>query len=247
MSINSIPANEGGGGMNLPQKFSGDKKSLYIYAKVEKIGHATLFLIRHSSYKDEVLLGRIKDCVLDSIAASARALFDASYRTELSSLCFELSSLIRLAGLASIIDPKSSSLIANELGKVSERIALADEVYALNEKDLGISDETLRQESPLQNIGSLFSARERGIREKELPSQEAQRPRQERTTQGKITDRSQKILAIVRGKGKATIKDISVSFNDCSEKTVQRELSFLVERGLLRKEGERRWSTYFPA
>ena len=32
----------------------------------------------------------------------------------------------------------------------------------------------------------------------------------------------------------------------CSEKTIQRELNILIERGLIRREGERRWSVYLP-
>lgn len=43
----------------------------------------------------------------------------------------------------------------------------------------------------------------------------------------------------------ATIKDISTVVKDCSEKTIQRELGDMITEGILRKEGERRWSKYF--
>ncbi len=46
-------------------------------------------------------------------------------------------------------------------------------------------------------------------------------------------------------KSDVTIKDISSVMKDCSEKTIQRELIDSVQKGLLRKEGERRWSRYF--
>lgn len=42
----------------------------------------------------------------------------------------------------------------------------------------------------------------------------------------------------------ASIKDISLSFTDCSEKTIQRELNSLVLKGLLKKTGAKRWSRY---
>ncbi len=42
----------------------------------------------------------------------------------------------------------------------------------------------------------------------------------------------------------ASIKDISTSFTDCSEKTIQRELNSLVSKGLLKKTGSKRWSRY---
>lgn len=41
-----------------------------------------------------------------------------------------------------------------------------------------------------------------------------------------------------------TIKDISNNIKDCSEKTIQRELLSMVASGVLKKEGERRWSRY---
>jgi DeoR/GlpR family transcriptional regulator of sugar metabolism len=59
-----------------------------------------------------------------------------------------------------------------------------------------------------------------------------------------VSDRSQRILAIVKAKGIVSIGDVSAVVTDCSEKTIQRELLALVEQGVLKKEGERRWSTY---
>ena len=41
-----------------------------------------------------------------------------------------------------------------------------------------------------------------------------------------------------------TIKDISNKITDCSEKTIQRELTALVLEGKVKKKGERRWSRY---
>ena len=41
-----------------------------------------------------------------------------------------------------------------------------------------------------------------------------------------------------------SIKDIAESFDGCSEKTIQRELTSLVDEGIVLKEGARRWSKY---
>ena len=56
--------------------------------------------------------------------------------------------------------------------------------------------------------------------------------------------RSDEIIGIVKNKGSVTIKDISKEITNCSEKTIQRELQKLVSKGVLSREGERRWSTY---
>lgn len=52
------------------------------------------------------------------------------------------------------------------------------------------------------------------------------------------------ILSILRARGTVSIKDISDSITDVSEKTIQRELMSLIEEGLIVREGERRWSKY---
>lgn len=57
-------------------------------------------------------------------------------------------------------------------------------------------------------------------------------------------DRSLKILSLVKDKKEVSIKDISLTFTDCSEKTIQRELNTLVSKGQLKKSGLKRWSRY---
>lgn len=52
------------------------------------------------------------------------------------------------------------------------------------------------------------------------------------------------IISVLKKKDSATIKDISLVISDCSEKTIQRELISLVKEKVLKRSGERRWSTY---
>lgn len=64
---------------------------------------------------------------------------------------------------------------------------------------------------------------------------------------GLKTDRGERIIEHIRLKGAATIRDLTSVVKGCSEKTIQRELSALVEEGRIRREGERRWSRYLIA
>ena len=57
-------------------------------------------------------------------------------------------------------------------------------------------------------------------------------------------ERTSLILEVVRKNNGISIKGISAVVKDCSEKTIQRELVTLINRGLIRKQGERRWSIY---
>lgn len=52
------------------------------------------------------------------------------------------------------------------------------------------------------------------------------------------------ILSIIKKKGEVSIKDISDVIKNCSEKTIQRELVSLLESGVIKRTGDRRWSKY---
>jgi predicted HTH transcriptional regulator len=61
---------------------------------------------------------------------------------------------------------------------------------------------------------------------------------------GELSERQQSIIKELRNKGQLTVKDLAEKIRGCSEKTIQRELLSLVGSGVLKKEGERRWSRY---
>ncbi len=58
------------------------------------------------------------------------------------------------------------------------------------------------------------------------------------------TERKNSILKFIKEKREVGIKDIMTIVSGCSEKTVQRELLALVSSGILKREGEKRWSRY---
>ncbi len=55
------------------------------------------------------------------------------------------------------------------------------------------------------------------------------------------------ILDFLKGKDWTSIKDIADAVGGCSTKTIQRELTDLVQQGVLKKKGDRRWSRYLLA
>lgn len=60
----------------------------------------------------------------------------------------------------------------------------------------------------------------------------------------KKNKRQSTIINLIKRKREIMIKDVVGLINDCSEKTIQRELLALVDEGVLKKEGERRWTKY---
>ena len=56
--------------------------------------------------------------------------------------------------------------------------------------------------------------------------------------------RTDRILLFMAKNSPASIKDIAHFVGGCSEKTIQRDLGVLIERGVVQRTGERRWSQY---
>jgi len=60
----------------------------------------------------------------------------------------------------------------------------------------------------------------------------------------KKNSRQSIIIGLLKRKKEIMIKDVSPLIDGCSEKTIQRELLAMVHQGILKKEGEKRWSRY---
>lgn len=69
-------------------------------------------------------------------------------------------------------------------------------------------------------------------------------PEDKKNIKDKKESRQDRIIALLKNQANLTIKDFVRVISDCSEKTIQRELTGLVDRGIVKKEGERRWSKY---
>ncbi len=60
----------------------------------------------------------------------------------------------------------------------------------------------------------------------------------------KKESRRSSIMSMLQSKNSLTVRDFLGSIKDCSPKTIQRELLDMVKEGVLKKEGEKRWSRY---
>ena len=65
-----------------------------------------------------------------------------------------------------------------------------------------------------------------------------------KTADIKHNSRRNTILELLQNKPFITVTDATNAIDGCSAKTLQRELLSLVSEGILKKQGERRWSTY---
>ena len=241
--------------------FKGQSERAFIFGKLERLAHAVVLILSQTGSAHPVV-DRLETTVLDSVreAAAGASELEQSF---LISILLEIVSLVRIAATARIISERNSAILTSEYMSLLQKLAQPSvQGMLLRTEDLlseveGEGGDVASLPSP---IGSLFS----NTTSKMLPKSDKghddnlshKNYKGQKTTQllktsnykdsqaSKHTDRSQRIVDIVTVKGVVSIRDVATVITDCSEKTLQRELLSLVESGILKKEGERRWSTY---
>jgi len=58
------------------------------------------------------------------------------------------------------------------------------------------------------------------------------------------SERRDQIIAVLKAQPGASIKDVTDTIKDYSDKTIQRDLNSMIEEGVVMREGEKRWSKY---
>lgn len=59
-----------------------------------------------------------------------------------------------------------------------------------------------------------------------------------------LNERQVKVLGYLNSHTQAKISDLTIFFTNISSKTIQRDLNDLVVKGVIKKEGEKRWTVY---
>jgi len=180
----------------------------------------------------------------------------------------EMSTLFGIAETAKMISPMNYSIIATELKKLSDFLTTSSSNYSSAKiafpKDLFDGDYNYVPENSFQNKTENEIRPEEKKNDKPADISQGQNilikdtskatPLERKEIQKVVSvdktvkdknNRQDVILGMLKGGAKLTVKDFAQNIKGCSEKTIQRELINMVSMGLLKKEGERRWSRYF--
>ena len=208
----------------------------YIFKKTEKIVCAVFYIMHtgpsigqntHVVNDLENSAGRLLEC-------SLRSLRDTSYTVtetaiEIKFALMTLESYLRLASSVRILSTELLEVFMHEIDSVQRSLRKYTESSVPN--PLLNASATSRPE--------VLHAR-RSIRTK-VPVQEMS---SHATLSTSLISRRERVLAVIKDKNEATIKDVVESVTDCSEKTIQRELTALIKDNIIVRRGERRWSKY---
>lgn len=159
----------------------------------------------------------------------------------------ELTTLFGLARAAHLVSDTNHDILIRELGRITEETAnplaflleshVHSEAPAASRREyLPAVPATSREpapEAPVVKDGAL-----------EKKEQEPASLREFGAVSVKKNSRQSTIIALLKRKKEVMIKDVSPLIPGCSEKTIQRELAEMVEAGILRKIGDKRWTRY---
>lgn len=216
--------------------FKGRGDWYFCYLKAEKISHVLVLLTQTADpiWRDDVQeMTRRAGALPGNIAHLAAGELDAP--TVLADV-FGLISAVRLLGTREALNTSHTKLLVGEYEQVAMRLVRGSHPSPfLSRDDFRVPEFDGSAYLPHPTYEPVSD-----IRDIKKPTD----------TKGQAkgqSDRSAVILELVRKKKSLSIKDIAAVITDCSEKTIQRELALLIEQGLVRKVGERRWSVYVPA
>lgn len=242
----------------------------YVYQKTEKLVTAVYMVTNFIKDNDPIKV-RIRENALELLSinfewGSAPIADRRELVKEYQGLALEIISLSQIAARAGLISQMNQEIIAREFNAL---ILLVEKEQG-NDLDGSVAidpsffDVTAPERSSRLSAPQAKAPEETPVLERPTaPSQPVQAPvvRQNEylpvkdsqpvkaapkpaSTKDSKEGRQAIILKLLSKRSGLNIKDFAESITGVSEKTIQRELLSMVAQGVLKKEGERRWSTY---
>ena len=234
--------------------FNGQSHLTYTFKKAEKIT-AALYLVSSLLKDTEPLKWELREKAVGMISSSIS--LNSIEPTDkngilqsLFSVSLETLTLLNIASLAGLISDMNHLILKSEIESI---VSLLKEKVLEDTERAGyiLSDSFFRTDFKMEPRTDMSP---NNIPQGQLnlnttsPSNTATQSKpnnkEKVALKDKKNDRKTVITTLLKKQSNLTIKDFVKVIHGCSEKTIQRELLELVEEGTVKKEGERRWSTY---
>lgn len=233
--------------------FSAEEYLIYIFKKTEKIT-AALYLVSGLLKDEEPIKWELRDRGIDLLSSS----FTASNSLpgdknaviqSLFSAALETLSLLHVGKISNLISDMNYRILVREIDSI---VAMLRDRLAANAENAGyVLSEAFFRTPDLFSTGFRLGnksgeerSKENGERRSSVAGSAVSISEGHVSVQAKKSQRQEAIMLVLKAQSNLTIKDFSKVIKDCSSKTIQRELLELVERGIIKKDGERRWSRY---
>lgn len=208
--------------------FSGEPYLRSIFKKTEKIV-AALYLVSNLIKDKEPAKWKLREKGMTLMSAALTLNDDQSYDKDFAvrsifSDVLEILSTLSLAHMSGLISEMNYEILRTEVEKVAS--ILKDNVVHEREAKGYVLSESFFKEDLITK-----ASQAKPIKDTSQPAD-------------KKNGRQDLIIELLKTRSNLTIKDVAQVVTDCSEKTIQRELINMVEKGIVKREGERRWSRY---
>ncbi|TSC68883.1 MAG: Uncharacterized protein G01um101456_439 [Parcubacteria group bacterium Gr01-1014_56] len=222
--------------------FKGRNDIYFCYLKAERIAHVLALLSQNFPFKDS---GNFGELVTLSNRLPHAILHFAAGEIDASLVLADILSLlswIRLSATQGYIRKENTIILCEEYEAIARKIAAENHPSPfVSSKDFSVEEiKIMPTQGPFfaEGLPSLKSGKlsAEGIKDINKGHKKTQEIKQ--------SERMSLILDFVRKHNGVSIKEIAASVKGCSEKTIQRELGSLIEKGLIERKGERRWSIY---
>ncbi len=241
--------------------FSAEDYLIYIFKKTERIT-AGLYLVSGLLKDEEPLKWEMRDKGIDLLSSSFSASNSlpgdkSAIIQSLFTAALETLSLLNVARISNLISEMNHKLLVREVdhivGMLRDRLAQSAENagYVLSESFFRTPDLfSSGFRSANKTGGSINQGMNKRHETGDYASNDSSNYVKSSANKGHVdvqakkTQRQSVILSVLKGQSNLTVKDFTKVIKDCSEKTIQRELIDLVEKGIVKREGERRWSRY---
>ena len=223
-------------------------KILDFYANlIFKVGRlaAAVYLVTEHVQEEEILRKKLR---VSSIGLLSEIIY-GKQQDKISSLVEELMALLTVAKVSGVISEPNSDILYAEYQKMKSLLLQRSPGDTLSKGFFAFPPQ-----SPEPSASRRSSVQQRKLSKGHYKGHSYERSRISKTgiPSGSVQDadfkghsiRSAIILDLLKKKPFVTVKDISDAVTDCSGKTLQRDLIAMVQEGVLKKEGERRWSRY---
>lgn len=247
-------------------------QDLYLYRKIEKICGAIHLLTTFFDAKEPIRVS-LREKSLNVLSLSLALAKTSDLSNVLNSLSFgliEIKSLLNTSFLSGLISEMNHQILRGEVDQLFAvieskkqsfiRLPISflhvPEVQAENRNQIDIPQPQIAPTFPISNImpNMMNPIYSQGNINQGLNSVQPLTKREVYKGQSKghknmsntadHSERTEKILSLLKDGRALTIKDFSDVIKGCSEKTLQRELLKLVSERKIIKRGERRWSRY---
>lgn len=220
-----------------------------VFKKTEKILSVILYILSETkeTRNNETLSVTLKDKTLKAHEVSLETLTAQGHEESEAIAKFQhtivsLDSTLRLARVANLIPEDLHTIVADQLDTVLRYV----NHHYLSRQGISV-EELLVTDTSLSTKKSTKPATQTNrstSRQKRVNIPAGDISTDAYLVYSQMTDRGERIKTVLEAKPQATIKDIAEVITDVSEKTIQRELNSLIEKGQVVREGERRWSKY---